>query len=74
MTVYNYLLMDLYNASKFSTSNSNHFLNINQVFRKIFTDCLSYVCRTCFNETSAVRVSEISAALSAVSVNNISTG
>ena len=72
MTVYNYLLMDLYKLQKISTSNSNHFLNINQVFQKIFTDCLSYVCRTCFNETSAVRVSEISAALSAVSVHDIS--
>ncbi len=28
--------MDLYNASKFSTSNSNHFLNINQEFQKFF--------------------------------------
>jgi hypothetical protein len=55
------------------------FLNMNQVFQKIFTDCLfvrlPYVVMNtsavrCF-EMSAVRVSEISAALSAVSVNEI---
>ena len=26
------------------------FLNINQVFQKNFTDCLSYVCRTCLTK------------------------
>jgi hypothetical protein len=71
--------MDLYNASKFSTSNSNHFLNINQEFQKNFHRLslvrlpymlmkhLPYVV----SKLSAVRVSEISAALSAVSVNKI---
>jgi hypothetical protein len=71
--------MDLYNASKFSTSNSNHFLNINQEFSKLFHRLslvrLPYVVTNtsavrCF-EMSAVRVSEIFAALSAVGVNEI---
>ena len=63
--------MDLYKLQKISTSNSNHFLNVNQVFQKIFTT-LSFVrLPYVFNETSAIRVSEISAALSAVSVNKI---
>ena len=57
---------------KFSASNSNDFLNINQEFQKIFHR-LSFVrLPYVFNETSAVRVLEISAALSAVSVNKIS--
>ena len=70
--------MDLYELQKISTSNSNHFLIINQVFQKVsqIVFCTSAVrgnetsAVRCF-EMSAVRVSEISAALSAVSVNEI---
>ena len=72
--------MDLYNASKISIHQIQiQFLNINQEFQKFSTDCLfvrlPYVVTNisavrCF-EMSAVRVSDISAALSAVSVNKI---
>ena len=71
--------MDLYNASKIFYIKFKTFLIINQKFSKIFTNCLFvhllYVVTSasavrCF-EMSAVRVSEISAALSAVSVNEI---
>ena len=51
LPIYNYLLMDLYNASKISIHQIQiQFLNINQEFSKFFTDCLSYVCRTCLTK------------------------
>jgi hypothetical protein len=56
---------------KFSTSNSNHFLNINQVFQEI-SQIVFHTSAVCVNETSAVRCFEMSAALSAVSVRKIS--
>ena len=52
--------MDLYNASKiFYIKFEFRFLNINQVFQKFSQICLSYICCTCFNETSAVRCFKI---------------
>ena len=73
--------MDLYNASKISIHQIQiQFLNINQEFQKFF---YKFVFRTSavrvlmkhlpyvVSTLSAVRVSEISAALSAVSVNEI---
>jgi hypothetical protein len=52
VTIYNYLLMDLYNASKISTHQIQIlFLYINQEFSKIFTNCLFvhllYVVKKC---------------------------
>jgi hypothetical protein len=62
--------MDLYKLQKISTSNSNHFLNINQVFHKFFTTLsfvhLPYVVM----KHLPYVVLKLSAALSAVSVHD----